>query len=80
MIDSTTRARITVSTDGESGPYIMVPLDQLESLTAKLKEGRISFWVDADAIALDGKPEIAVVNLRRGADVGQVQRLLDAVG
>ena len=78
MIDSTTQARITVSTGGDAGPYIMVPLDQLEAVEGVLRNRGISYWVDADAISLDGKPEIAVVNLGRGADVGQVQRLLDA--
>jgi len=78
MTDSTTHARITVSTDGGAGPYIMVPLDQLEAVKAVLRKQGVSFWVDANAISLDGKPAIAFVNLARGADAGQVQRLLDA--
>jgi hypothetical protein len=78
MIDSTTQARITVSTDGDAAPYIMVPLYQLEAVKDVLRNQRIYFWVDSDAISLHGKPEIAVVNLGRDADVGQVQHLLDA--
>ena len=78
MIDSTTHARIVVSTDGDAGPYIMVPLDQLDAATQMLRDSGISFWVDADAISLDDKPAVAVINLGRGTDAGRVQRLLDA--
>ena len=42
-----------------------------------LDDAKISYWVDADAISLDGKPEITVVNLARDADPDAVQKLLD---
>jgi hypothetical protein len=77
MIDSLTQERIVVSTDGTTGPYIMVPLQQLDSIEAVLRGSQIAYWVDADAISLDGKPEIAVINLGRGASADQIQRLLD---
>jgi hypothetical protein len=78
MIDAMTRERITVSAEGIGGPYIMVPLEQLDAIEAMLRENQITYWVDADAISLDGKPEVAVINLGRGTDAGNVQRLLDA--
>ncbi len=78
MNDSTTHARVAVSTDGDAGPYIMVPLDQLDAVAEMLKTGGIAFWVDADAISLNGKPAIAVINFGRGTDAQQVQGLLDA--
>ena len=78
MIDSTTQAPITVSADGSAIPYIMVPVDQLEAVKEVLRNLGVSFWVEANAISLNGKPAIAVVNLGRGTDIGQVQRLLDA--
>ena len=77
MLDSTTHERIIVFTEGNAGPYIMVPLDQLEAVKAMLHDNQVPFWVDADAISLDGKPEVTVVNLGRGANAAQVQRLLD---
>jgi hypothetical protein len=77
MVDSQTRAPITVSTDGTAGPYVMVPLDQLDALTALLQRHQVSFWVDSDAISLNGMPEIAVINLGRGASVAHIQQLLD---
>ncbi len=78
MIDSTTQQRMRVSTDGTAGPYIMVPLDQLETVKAILLNNHVSFWVDADAISLDGKPEIGVINLARGANAAQIQQMLDS--
>jgi hypothetical protein len=78
MIDSTTHAPVTVSTDGGADPYIMVPLEQLEVVKGVLQTQKVSFWVDSIAISLGGKPAIVVVNLGHGADVEQVQRLLDS--
>lgn len=77
MIDADTQSPVTVSTDGDGGPYIMVPLDQLPAVTSMLRTNGVSFWVDANAISIDGKPEITVVNLGRGVDARHVQRLLD---
>lgn len=77
MIDVTTQEPIVVHTEGTGGPYIMVPLDQLEAVEAILQRSGISHWTDSDAISLDGRPAIAVVNLGRGADAGRIQRLLD---
>jgi len=34
--------------------------------------------VDEDAISLDGKPEIVVIDLGLGCDAGRVQAFLDA--
>ena len=78
MIDSETRERIVVSAEGTGGPYIMVPLDQVADIEGILRGDKIPFWVDSDAISLDGEPAIIVVNLGRGADVNRVQQLLDA--
>ena len=78
MIDSETRARVVVHIEGTGGPYIMVPLDQVANIEDILRDNGVSFWVDSDAISLDGKPAISVINLGRGADVARVQDLLDA--
>src|SRR5436309_1965978 len=78
MIDSTNQERLIVCADGDAGAYLMVPLDQLEAVKALLRGNHISFWVDADAISVNGKPEIAVVNFGRGATAPELQRLLDA--
>lgn len=56
----------------------MVPLDQLAAIETILRKNQLSYWVDSDAISLDGKPAVIVINLGRGADAPRVQRLLDA--
>lgn len=80
MIDVTTQRPLHVSTDGTAGPYIMVPLDQLETLRVLLDNNRVRYSVDENAISLDGGPYIAVVNLGRGVDAKAVQGILDMAG
>ncbi len=80
MKDATTNNALRVSTDGTAGPYIMVPVKQLDDVRHLLDRHRVGYWVEEDAISLDGAPEVAVVNLGRGADAKAVQALLDGVG
>jgi len=77
MIDSITHEPIKVSVDGTAGPYIMVPVDQLDQVTELLDNNEIPYWVDADAISIEGEPEITVINLDQRADVPRLQRLLN---
>ena len=77
MID--TRGPLHVSTDGGAGPYIMVPVGQLDEVTDLLDANKVPYWVDEEAISLDGKPEVAVINLGHGSDPAMAQRLLDSM-
>lgn len=79
MTDGTTQQRLSVSTDGTAGPYITVPVSQLEEVKGLLDARRIRYWVDENAISLNGEPEIAVINLGREADAAAVQEILDSV-
>ncbi len=79
MIDTRTRKRLHVSTDGEAGSYIMVPVEQLNQVRTLLDANKVSYWVDEEAISLDGKPEIAVINLDLRSEPATVQRLLDSI-
>jgi hypothetical protein len=79
MIDTTTRQPLYVSTDGDAGPYIMLPVAQLETVSALLDTHKVSYWVDEEAISLDGKPEVAVINLGQGSNPVTVQSLLDSI-
>lgn len=78
MIDSETQDRIVIHAEGRGGPYVMLPLDQLDAVETILRDNAVSYWVDADAIAVDGKPAVIVINLGRGANRASIQRLLDA--
>jgi hypothetical protein len=42
-----------------------------------LDANNIRYWVDEDAISVDGRPEVTVVNLGHGSDAGSVQKILD---
>lgn len=77
MIDVSTKRPLSVSTDGVAGPYIMVPVQQIDDVRTLLDANNILYWVDEDAISLDGKPEVTVVNLGSGSDASSVQNILD---
>jgi hypothetical protein len=79
MIDAMTRKPLHVSTDGTAGPYIMVPVSQLADLRDILDKHRVRYFVEEDAISLDGEPEIAIVDLGHGANAAAVQAILDSV-
>ena len=79
MIDTTTSQPLKVSTDGGAGPYIMLPIVQLDSVTTALDASEVKYWVDEEAISSDGKPEIAVINLGIGTDPTRIQGILDGI-
>lgn len=79
MTDAATKKRLRVSTDGTAGPYIMVPVSQLDEVRQLLDSGQVGYWVEENAISLDGAPEIAVINLRPDGNALAVQALLDSV-
>jgi hypothetical protein len=78
MTDTSNRKPIRVSTDGTSGGYIMVSVDQLDKVRKLLQENDVPHWVDHNAISVDGRPAVAVINLGRRTDPRRVQELLDA--
>lgn len=78
MIDISTNKPLYVSTDGDSVPYIMVAVEQLDDVRGLLSSNNIPYWVDEDAISLDGKPAVTVINLARSADASHVQHILDS--
>ena len=80
MIDEMTKTTLRVSVDGTAGPYLMLPLAQLESLVHRLELHKVRFWVDADAISLDGEPFVTVINFGKSGDPIQIQAILDEAG
>jgi hypothetical protein len=77
MIDETTQNSLRVSTDAVAGPYLMVPMTQLDAVLAVLDRHKVRYWVDADAISLDNEPAITVINFDRFGDAAQIQAILD---
>jgi hypothetical protein len=78
MTDATTKKPLQASTDGATGPYLMVPVSQLDEVRRLLDSRRIGYWVEEEVISLDGAPEVAVINLGREANAAAVQAILDS--
>ena len=79
MLDAVTQKRLCVSTEGAFAPYIAVPIDQLNTVLAALDANKFSYWLDEDALSVDGQPEVAFVNLKQDCDPTKAQRLLDSI-
>lgn len=77
MIDASTRKPLLVSAGGDAGPYIIVPMRQVEDVRALLRANDVAHWVDEDTISFDGGPAVTVVNLESSSDCLSVQRILD---
>jgi hypothetical protein len=78
MTDATTQQHLRVCTDGTVGPYIMVPVSQLDEVKQLLNSNRIGYWVEESAISWEGAPYVTVVNLGRDGDARAVQAILDS--
>ena len=78
MIDVELNQPLQVNTEGTAGPYLMVPLTQLPDVRAVLDANQLRYTVSQDAISLDERPVIAIVDFGIGADVAQIQAILDA--
>ena len=80
MIDEMTEDSLRVSTDGIAGPYLMLPVTQLDAVLEALNRNKVRYWVDADAISLDNEPAIAVINFGRSGEAVRIQAILDETG
>jgi hypothetical protein len=58
MTNVATKKPMRVSTDGTAGPYIMVPVSQLDEVRQLLDGRRIRYWVEENAISLDGAQKL----------------------
>lgn len=77
MIDTTTGNPLKVWTDGNAGPYIVAPVDQLDKVIDILESKAVPYWVDEEAISIDGKPEEVVINLGSECEPDEIQGFLD---
>jgi hypothetical protein len=80
MTDEMTRESLQVSGDGAGGPYLMVPVTQLDAVRAVLDRHAVDYRVDADAISLDNEPAVTVINFGRSGDAAWIQAILDEAG
>jgi hypothetical protein len=70
-------APLVVSTDGTAGPYVIVSADQLIPVVETLRGHGISLRVDDEAVMLDGRAALMVIELGNDVDVERVQAILD---
>ena len=79
MIDAITNERIEVNGQALTGSNIVVPVAQLDLVTAALSRHNVKFWVRDQRISVDDDPPVAFVSLSRTSDTAAVQTLLDAL-
>lgn len=80
MIDQTTQKPFRVKSDEVAGPFLSLPLAQLDSVQKILDRHEITYWVDRFAVSLDGKPPKIVINFGRKGDAARIQAALDEAG
>ena len=79
MIDTSTKTPLRVWPGGTAGPYIIVPMTQLDELRQVLDKHGLRYWVDEFSIELNGAPATTFVNMKRGVEVTSLQMILDNV-
>jgi hypothetical protein len=77
VIDMLTNKPLRVLTHELTPPDIRVALDQLPAVQAVLDTHKVRYWVDHQAVSVDGSPFVIVINLRHGTDPKAVQEILD---
>lgn len=80
MIDQTTHKPFRVKSDEVAGPFLMLPLSELERVREVLDRHSIKYWVDSFAVAVDGRPPKTVINFGRTGDAARIQAALDEAG
>jgi hypothetical protein len=79
MTDAFTRKPMRVRNEGTAGPYIILPVSQLDEVRRLLESQHIRYWVGENAISINGGPETVIINLGREGNAAAVQALLDGV-
>ncbi len=77
MIDTATQKPIQVLLAEVSGPYLWVSVDNIDRVRRVLEAHEVSFWVSHHAIAVNGKPAVTVINIKKGTNPDTVQGFLD---
>ncbi len=76
MIDNTTGMRIEVLSDGNAGPYVVVPESQAHEVRDLLRINDISFTENAKSIR-SGNGNDTIFGFGKGADVNIIQSVFD---
>ena len=79
MIDTTTHKPLRVSTVGGARPYLILPFEQLDKVTALFDANGIPYSVEDEVLSMDGGPETAWIHFEEETDPAAIQRLLDSI-
>jgi hypothetical protein len=77
MTDRTTGSQMRISTDGRAGPYLIVPVQQVDAARRILDQAHIHYWVDRTAVSMSGGPLLSVINFGKNANADDIQAVLD---
>jgi hypothetical protein len=77
MIDVTTKQPLRVANEGDAGPYIELPYDQLAEVRRLLDRHGVRYYPHEDVFSFNGGPYIATIDFGRGADPDAIQSILD---
>ena len=78
MIDAVMRKPLTVRTHGTAGPFIGLPVSQMDDVRRLLDGHGIGYTVDEFVISFEGAPEVGTIDLGRGANADAVRSILDS--
>ncbi|MGA2496091.1 MAG: hypothetical protein ABSH20_00025 [Tepidisphaeraceae bacterium] len=78
MLDAFTGDTVDVRLDPECGPYIMIEPAEIARVEELLRQHGIPFALEDGPNAPNGTPEAAVIDFGKGADLENIQRVLDS--
>ena len=78
MTDNDTQKPVQVLNYGTAGPFIHLPLSQVEVVERILKSHDIRYWVAENSISLNGGPYRSTIDLGRDGNAEAVQAILDS--
>jgi len=76
MLDDYKKQPFTVSTDGDAGPYLMVPPAQVEAVQLAFSKHKVSHAIEYDVSQNAGTGVLTVFNFGNSADVARIERIL----
>jgi hypothetical protein len=77
MTDTAKQSPLKVH-DSTVGPYMRLPLSQVEAVGRILDRHGIKYWVEDIVISMNHGPEIAWLFTKGNPDIALIQSLLDA--
>ncbi len=78
MVKVTEKKPLQVSTDGTAGPYLMLPLDEVSRVKVLLDSHGIRHFVEENAISLNGRPYVTLIDFGLRGDANRIQAILDS--